>query len=89
LDKRKIKRMRDSLFRELEEQGIYPLSSPHIEGGYVEIRCVSSYYDKSRMYFLNPKNFELMEKFAMLDHALVCPRPRECPTCRDIVSELK
>jgi len=89
LDKRKVKKLRDSLFRELEAQGTYPLYNPHMEAGYIEIRCASSYYDGSRMYFLNPKDHELMERFAMLDHALMCPRPEGCPTCRDIVSELK
>jgi len=83
---RKIMKELKKTIRKLERHSIDPLWHPHINGCYVERKCVSSYYDGSRQWFINhPKDegdWEQMEKYTILDHALECPFPEECPSVK-------
>jgi hypothetical protein len=88
-EKRKeIRKRLGVVLRMLERRHLYPLVHPTINGCYIKISCASPYYDGSLQWFQNhPKKEEdwgIMEEYACLDHALVCPRPRECPTVQKL-----
>jgi len=79
--------------RELKKKKLYPLWHPDINGSWIEVKCVSPYFDGMRRYFANhpekEEDWELMEKYVILDHALVCPRFPECPTAGKVFEILK
>jgi hypothetical protein len=85
---RKIKRRAGVVLKKLVRRHLYPLVHPSIKGSCVKISCVSPYYDGKLKWFQNyPKteeDWKLMEEYAWLEHALVCPRPYECPTVRKL-----
>jgi len=85
---RKIKRRASVVLRMLERRHLYPLVHSTINGSWVKISCVSPYYNGKLQWFQNyPKteeDWKLMEEYAWLEHALVCPRPNQCPTVQKL-----
>jgi hypothetical protein len=75
--------------RQLIRRHIYP--SWHPADSWVQVECSSRYYDLSEIHFINvPRNeyeWKLAERYAMLSHADMCPRPEDCPTCLKLREE--
>lgn len=71
---------------------IYPLREWRPGAYIVTIKCIDWRYTGSQYYFSRePKNSEereLMERFAGLSHALLCPRLDMCPTSLKYVDKL-
>jgi hypothetical protein len=86
--KKEITKRLGLVLRMLERRHLYPLVHSTIDGCYVKISCVSPYYDGTLQWFQNhpkkEKDWSIMEEYAWLDHALVCPRPHECPTVQKL-----